>query len=147
MQTTKTTLRVPLLFFPAFALAGCGGSSNQGEIDSLTSDFAEARKEAEAAKKAAEAAPQAAKEACEAFDVDNGWTVTLKETAMTGGTITEGGVSWTIGGNTEDGGNWNGAFHSEITPHVDTVPEGVVGTFDAQYSSVGRMVGTFGATR
>ena len=81
------------------------------------------------------------------FDVNSDWSVTLKETSMAGGTITAGDVSWTIGGNTQDGGNWNGMFHSEITPHVDTHPEGVTGTFDAQYSNVGRMVGAFGATR
>ena len=79
------------------------------------------------------------------FDVNSGWAVTLKETAMTSGSITQGDVEWTIDGNTEAGGDWNGTFHSEFAPHVDTYPDGVAGTFDAQYNSVGRMVGAFGA--
>ena len=83
------------------------------------------------------------------FDVNSGWAVTLKETSMDAtGTTTDdnvSNVSWTIDGNTEDGGNWNGEFHSEIDPHVDTYPEGVAGTFEAKYAEVGRMVGAFGA--
>ena len=80
------------------------------------------------------------------FDVNSDWTVTLTETAISvSSSIGEGDVSWTIDGNTEDGGNWNGKFHSEIDSHVDTYPDGVAGTFDAKYADVGRMVGAFGA--
>lgn len=92
------------------------------------------------------------------FDVPNdGWVVTLKETTMASpGTITAGTVSWTIGGDTQDGGAWGGVFHSEADPHQDTYPDGVAGTFTAGYqvgfdtddaALAGRMVGAFGAHR
>ena len=82
------------------------------------------------------------------FGVSPGWSLTLKETSMSNGTVAEGDVSWTIDGNIQDGGNWNGAFHSEIAPYVDHIPDGLTGTFDAAYgptaSPVGRLVGAFG---
>ena len=81
------------------------------------------------------------------FDVNTDWTVTLKLTNMAAGTIAEGDVSWTIGRSTEDGGNWNGAFHHETAPVAGAKPDGIAGTFDARYGNAGRMVGAFGAKR
>ena len=82
------------------------------------------------------------------FDVASGWSLTLQGTSMAGGTVSPGDVSWTIDGNIQDGGNWNGKFHSEIDPYVDDIPDGLTGTFDAAYggtdSPVGRLVGAFG---
>ena len=82
------------------------------------------------------------------FDASPGWSLTLKETSMSNGTVQEGDVSWTIDGNIQDGGKWNGAFHSEIAPYVDHIPDGLTGEFDAAYgptaSPVGRLVGAFG---
>ena len=79
------------------------------------------------------------------FDVNPGWTVTLKETTMPSGAIAQGDVSWMIDGNTEDGGNWDATFHADLEDHIDTRPDGVTGTFSAHYDTVGRMVGAFGA--
>ena len=82
------------------------------------------------------------------FDANNGWRVALKESSMAAdGTITGGGASWTIGGVAEDGGSWVGTFHHESTPAEGVKPEGIAGTFNAQYGDSGRMVGAFGATR
>ena len=78
------------------------------------------------------------------FNVSPGWSLTLKETSMSNGTVAEGDVSWTIDGNIQDGGNWNGAFHSEIDPYVDHIPDGLTGTFGAEYADVGELVGAFG---
>jgi hypothetical protein len=82
------------------------------------------------------------------FDVSSGWSLTLQETSMANGTVAVGDVSWTIDGNIQDGGNWNGAFHSEIDPYVDHIPDGLAGEFNAAYGGtdnpVGRLVGAFG---
>ena len=79
------------------------------------------------------------------FDVSPGWSVTLNETGMPNGNVATGAVSWTIDGNTENGGEWDGAFQSEISPYAGHIPDGVTGTFDAQYNTVGRLQGAFGA--
>ena len=82
------------------------------------------------------------------FNVNRDWTVTLMSAdMMTNGTIAQGNVSWTIGGSTKAGGKWNGTFHHESMPGEGDKPEGIAGTFDAQYDDAGRMVGAFGATR
>ena len=82
------------------------------------------------------------------FNVSPGWALTLKETPMSGGTVNTGDVSWTIDGNTRDGGNWDGVFHSEFDPYEGHVPDGLTGTFDAQHgptgSPVARLQGAFG---
>ena len=82
------------------------------------------------------------------FDVSSGWSLTLQGTSMASGSVSQGDVSWTIDGNIRDGGNWDGAFHSEIDPYVDHIPDGLTGTFDAEYGGtdnpVGRLVGAFG---
>ena len=86
------------------------------------------------------------------FDVNRGWSVTLKETDMTNdGNIATGDVLWTIGGRTLDGGHWNGEFHYEDEPTTipaemhDDYPDGIAGTFSAQHGDTGRMLGAFGA--
>ena len=56
-----------------------------------------------------------------------------------------GTVSWTIAGNTEDSGGWEAQFFSDVTPYAGHIPEGVAGTFDAQFADVGRLTGAFGA--
>ena len=81
------------------------------------------------------------------FDVNPGWSLTLKATAMTGGTATGApdSVSWTIDGKTEDGGMWEGIFQSEDT-YDGQIPDGVTGVFNAEYNDVGRLRGAYGAT-
>ena len=54
---------------------------------------------------------------------------------MAGGTVTQGNVSWTIDGNTRDGGNWDGTFHSEIATYAGHIPDGLTGTFDAEHTA------------
>ena len=77
-----------------------------------------------------------------------GWAVTLKEVDIgDSGTIPPGDVSWMIDGNTEDGGAWNSEFHADLKTYTDTYPDGVTGTFDATYNTVGRMIGAFGANK
>ena len=86
------------------------------------------------------------------FNVSPGWSLTLKDTSMAGGTVdppnnNDANVSWNIDGNTLDGGTWNGRFHSEIQPYAGHVPDGLTGTFDAVYGTVGRLRGAYGAHR
>ena len=46
----------------------------------------------------------------------------------------------------DDGpGTWMGKFHAGVDPYIDTYPTGVTGTFDANYGTIGRMIGAFGA--
>ena len=84
------------------------------------------------------------------FDVNPDWALTLEETAVTGGVVTAGGISWTIGGNnTHDNktveGTWAGKFHNELETFGDQHPEGISGTFDASYESVAKLRGAYGA--
>ncbi len=79
------------------------------------------------------------------FDVNSGWSLTLKETGMAGGTVTAGAVSWTFDGNTVDGGAWDGVFHSETSPYAGQIPEGLTGEFDADFGTVGKIQGAYGA--
>ena len=80
------------------------------------------------------------------FDANPGWAVTLKGSSIANdGTIADGEVSWMIDGNTEDGGVWKSEFHADLETYIDTYPDGVTGTFEATYSTVGRMMGAFGA--
>ena len=78
------------------------------------------------------------------FSNASDWSVTLKSAAISAGTVTDGDVSWTIAGNTEDDGMWDAQFFSDV---VDSpaYPEGVAGTFDAKFDDVGRLIGAFGA--
>ena len=80
------------------------------------------------------------------FDANPGWAVTLQNTSIdSGGTISGGTVSWMIDGNTEADGAWKGEFHADVKTYIDTYPDGVTGTFDATYTTVGEMIGAFGA--
>ena len=79
------------------------------------------------------------------FDVSSGWSLTLAPTAMTAGTVTPGNVSWTIDGNTQTGGMWTGTFHSELPTYAGHIPDGLTGTFDANYNNVARLRGAYGA--
>jgi len=96
------------------------------------------------------------------------WIVTLKQRDIAGGVIpvaTSGedataGVSWKIKDeavSAPDAGTWEAAFYSNLpaakrggttTPAEDTedaTPTGIAGTFEAEYHSVGKMIGAFGA--
>ena len=54
-------------------------------------------------------------------------------------------MDWTIAGNTESGGEWEAQFFSDVDPYAGHIPEGVAGTFDARFGTVGRLTGAFGA--
>ena len=81
------------------------------------------------------------------FSNASDWSLTLKERTIDGGGVTraDASVSWTIGGNTEDGGGWDAQFFSDVGTAAEHIPEGVAGKFDAQFSDVGRLTGAFGA--
>ena len=78
------------------------------------------------------------------FSNASDWSVALRSDAIDSGNVTDGGVSWTIAGNTEDGGMWDAKFFSDVDGHQG-YPEGVAGTFDARFNEVGRLIGAFGA--
>ena len=91
------------------------------------------------------------------------WTVTLKQTAISGATVTAarvpdgvGPVSWKIKDeavSAPDAGTWEAAFYSNLpnpqrgttVDEEDATPTGIAGTFEAEYHDVGKMVGAFGA--
>ena len=83
------------------------------------------------------------------FNEKPGWAVTLQNATIdANGSISGGGVSWTIDDTTEAAeqpGTWMGEFHAGVDPYIDTYPTGVTGTFDANYGTIGRMIGAFGA--
>ena len=79
------------------------------------------------------------------FSNASDWSLTLNTKIMTGGSVSEGTVDWTIAGNTESGGEWEAQFFSDVTPYVSHIPEGVAGQFDAVFNDVGRLTGAFGA--
>ena len=72
------------------------------------------------------------------------WAVALNSADISSGAVSDGAVSWTIGGNTEDGGMWDAKFFSDMGGST-AYPEGVAGTFDAKFAGVGRLIGAFGA--
>ncbi len=78
------------------------------------------------------------------FSNASDWSVALKSTAINTGTVAGGSVSWTIAGNTEDGGMWDAQFFSNVDGST-AYPEGVAGTFDAEFADVGHLIGAFGA--
>ena len=85
------------------------------------------------------------------FSNASDWSVTLKSTAISSGAVgtgpgnaNGGDVSWTIAGNTEDGGKWDAQLFTDVDGFTG-YPEGVAGTFDAKFDDVGRMIGAFGA--
>ena len=80
------------------------------------------------------------------FSNASDWSVTLKSQTINAGAVVraDDSVSWTIAGNTEDGGMWDAQFFSDVEGFTG-YPEGVAGTFDAKFDDVGRLVGAFGA--
>ena len=81
------------------------------------------------------------------FDVSPGWSLTFNVADMGPGSLdSPGAVSWTIDGNTEDGGQWTGQFHSEGA-YDGQVPDGLLGEFNAEYDDVGKIRGAYGAHR
>ncbi len=93
------------------------------------------------------------------FSNDPDWTVALKPgdinnsngSAGNDGTDTNdpGGVTWTINGAPLDSGSWEAQFYSNLPADEDTgvMPYGIAGTFQADYGTVARMIGAFGAHR
>lgn len=82
------------------------------------------------------------------------WSVELKETAIGDGASTYGGASartaWTIGGEkAADAGAWEGTLYeaAPATSDIAGTPLSTTGTFSAEYGTVGRMKGAFGASR
>ncbi len=92
------------------------------------------------------------------------WVVTLKEARISGATVTalrnstanQGPVSWKIKDESvsaPDAGTWEAAFYSNLPDPQrgttvdleDATPTGIAGTFEAEYHTVGKMVGAFGA--
>lgn len=78
------------------------------------------------------------------FSNASDWSVTLKSQTIASGVVTDGDVSWTIGGSSQDGGMWDAQFFSDVAGFTG-YPEGVAGTFDARFTNVGRLIGAFGA--
>ena len=80
------------------------------------------------------------------FSNASDWSVTLKSRTIDAGAVAraDDSVSWTIAGNTEDGGMWDAQFFSDVEGFTG-YPEGVAGTFDAKFDDVGRLIGAFGA--
>ena len=84
------------------------------------------------------------------FSGHSDWFLTLKRGTINNGTasVDTDGVTWSIGGIPHDGGEWEAAFYSnldETDDRMGVVPSGVAGTFEAEYSTVGRLIGAFGA--
>ena len=78
---------------------------------------------------------------------DRNWSVELKKAdiADADGSITGGTTVWTIDGkDPSTPGKWSGDLHET---GEDGVPSVVTGTFNSSYSTVGEMVGAFGANK
>ena len=91
-------------------------------------------------------------------DEDPGWSVSLARGALgsSGGTITaptEDPTVWSIDGNEAPAsGTWSGTMYDEMpgnAPDGDgsNIPTTVTGTFYSEFSTIGRMVGAFGAEK
>ena len=78
------------------------------------------------------------------------WTLTLNAASMAGGNVDgadAGTVTWEIGDATSQQiGAWTAGLFSEA-PYVGQTPDGVAGTFNAQFDDVGRLTGAFGARK
>ena len=88
------------------------------------------------------------------FSNDPGWEVTLKRGAISEASVSVGvgapntlGVTWSINGAPRDSGEWEAQFYSNLplSESMGVVPYGIAGTFEADYGSVARMIGAFGA--
>ncbi len=84
------------------------------------------------------------------FSNASDWTLTLNEASMAGGNVEaadNGTVTWEIGDVTsQTTGAWIAEFFSE-SPYAGQTPDGVAGTFNAQFDDVGRLMGAFGAKK
>ena len=91
---------------------------------------------------------------------DPGWSVALNDGGLgSAGSITAPtgddalGTVWSIDGNKAPAsGTWSGTMYDEMPgdPPVgdgSTVPTTVTGTFYSEFSTIGRMVGAFGADK
>ena len=58
-------------------------------------------------------------------------------------------VTWSIGGDAKDGGQWEADFYSNLPSgqREGIQPYGIAGTFEAEHGDAARMVGAFGAHR
>ena len=82
------------------------------------------------------------------FDVATDWSLTLEQATITSAAVTDGDVSWTIDGHTvAEEGVWTGRFHSNDNPYDGQPPDGLTGTFTAQFDNDARLVGAYGAHR
>lgn len=89
------------------------------------------------------------------FQQEPDWSLTLKEADIADSGAASNptdGVSWTVGDETTDGGEWAAQFYSNVPLATSGIaggirPAGVAGTFEAEFGDVvvGRMVGAFGA--
>ena len=91
--------------------------------------------------------------------VDPGWSVELKRAGWDGTEDTFGGTGneamtvWSINGNkAPESGAWSGQVYDEMpgdAPDGDgsTIPTTVTGTFYSEFSTIGRLVGGFGANK
>ena len=84
------------------------------------------------------------------FSNDSSWSLTLNEASMVDANVAAGDngtVTWEIGDATSRlTGSWTAEFFSE-SPYAGQTPDGVAGTFNAQFDSVGRLIGAFGARK
>ena len=85
------------------------------------------------------------------FSNDSSWSLTLNEAGNeTGANVAESDnatVTWEIGDATSrQTGSWTAEFFSE-SPYAGQTPDGVAGTFNAQFDLVGRLIGAFGARK
>ena len=85
------------------------------------------------------------------FDDHPDWSLTLKHGAIAAGAAGNptNGVSWSIGGNAHEGGLWETNFYSNLAAadRNNSQPTGIAGTFQATYTTVGKLDGAFGAHR
>ena len=83
------------------------------------------------------------------FEGHSDWFLTLKqETVVRGATsVTTDGVVWSINNIPHEGGEWEAAFYSNLEndKRENVIPSGIAGTFKAEYSTVGKLIGAFGA--
>ena len=68
-------------------------------------------------------------------------------------TTTADGTTWSIDGNSaSESGTWSGQMYDELPGNApagdgSNIPTTVTGTFYSEFSSIGRMVGAFGADK
>ncbi len=79
------------------------------------------------------------------------WEVSLGGGTIAGAAVTGAAdsVTWSIGGDAKDGGQWEADFYSNLPANQreGIQPYGIAGTFEAEHGDAARMVGAFGAHR